>query len=411
MSEFCHLHVHTEYSLLDGAARIDELVQKAKQLNMSHIAVTDHGAMYGVVQFYKECKKHGVAPILGCEVYMAQGSMEEKNHKPERDYYHLVLLAENETGYKNLIYLVSMGYLQGYYYKPRIDYNLLKAHSEGLICLSACLAGEIPRHLSDGQYNLAKQAALRLKNIFAKDSFFIELQDHGIPLQRQLNPQLIRLARELDIPLVATNDVHYINKEDAKAQDVLLCIQTASFLDEPDRMRFETDEFYLKSADEMAQLFKDVPEALENTVKIAQRCSIELDFSSHHLPEFKLPPGIDKSKYIRDLASKGLAQRYGDHEEARKRLEYELSVIEQMGFIDYFLIVADFINYAKANGIAVGPGRGSAAASIVAYCLGITDVDPLKYGLIFERFLNIERVSMPDIDIDFCYERRQEVID
>lgn len=411
MSEFCHLHVHTEYSLLDGAARIDELVKKAKQLNMSHLAVTDHGAMYGVVQFYKECKKQGITPLLGCEVYMAQGGMEEKNYKPERDYYHLVLLAENEKGYKNLIYLVSMGFLKGYYYKPRIDYDILKTHSEGLICLSACLAGEIPRYLAEGQYNQAKQAAQRLKNIFAKDSFFIELQDHGIPLQRQLNPELIKLARELDIPLVATNDVHYINKEDAKAQDVLLCIQTATFLDEPDRMRFETDEFYLKSADEMAELFRDAPEALENTVKIAQRCNVEIDFASHHLPEFKLPKGTDKSKYIYELASSGLRDKYGDSEEAKARLDFELTVIEQMGFIDYFLIVADFIGYAKSKGIAVGPGRGSAAASIVAYCLGITDVDPLKYGLIFERFLNIERISMPDIDIDFCYERRQEVID
>ena len=409
--DFCHLHVHTEYSLLDGAARITKLIPYAKELGMTHIAMTDHGVMYGAVEFYKEAKKHGLTPILGCEVYVARQSMEDKSDRGDREYSHLILLAENETGYRNLIYLVSMGFLKGYYYKPRIDYALLCEHAEGLIGLSACIAGDVPRLILEGQYEAAKKKALELRDIFGEDNFFIELQDHGLQPEREAMPQLIQIARETGIPLVATNDVHYVEKADAHAQDVLMCIQMARFLDEEDRMRFEVDEMYLKSPDEMAALFSHVPEAIENTMRIAERCKVDLDFSSQFLPEFALPEGTDKRAYLREVASKGLYARYGDNQEARERMDYELSVIEKMGYIDYFLVVWDFIRYAKEQDIAVGPGRGSAAGSIVAYALGITDVDPLAFGLIFERFLNVERITMPDIDIDFCYERRQEVID
>ena len=411
MSNFCHLHVHTQYSLLDGAARIDDLMARAKELGMTHIAMTDHGAMYGTVEFYKAAKAAGITPVIGCEVYVAKQSMEDKQGRADREYSHLILLAENQTGYRNLIQLVSMGWLKGYYYKPRIDYQVLADYSEGLICMSACLSGDIPRLLMENRYDDAKKLALRLRDMFGKDRFFLEIQDHGIPVQKEVNAQLIRMSNETDIELVATNDVHYLTQTDAQVQDVLLCIQTASFLDEPNRMRMDSDQMYFKSEEEMAALFPSVPQAISNTMKIAQRCHVDLDFSTQHLPSFDVPVGTDKTKYLSDLAMEGFRKRYGENAQVQARLEEELSVIASMGYVDYFLVVWDFIRYAKQHGIAVGPGRGSAAGSVVAYCLGITDIDPIRYGLIFERFLNPERITMPDIDIDFCYERRQEVID
>lgn len=378
---------------------------------MTHIAMTDHGVMYGTVEFYKEAKAAGITPVLGCEAYVAKQNMHDRQGRADREYSHLVLLAENQKGYQNLVHLVSLGWLEGYYYKPRIDYDTLAQYSEGLIGLSACLSGDIPRLLMQGDYQGAKQLAQRLSDIFGPEHFYLELQEHGIPVQKEVNAQIIRIARETGLPLVATNDVHYINQEDAAVQDVLICIQTGRFLDEENRMKMDSDQMYLKSGTEMETLFSHVPEALENTQKIAERCHVELDFETQHLPQFPLPEGETNVGLLRRQAEEGFARRYGENPEVQKQLQFELNVIEQMGYVDYFLVVWDYIRFAKEQGIAVGPGRGSAAGSVVAYCLGITDVDPIKYNLFFERFLNPERITMPDIDVDFCYERRQEVID
>ena len=378
---------------------------------MTHIAMTDHGVMYGTVEFYKEAKAAGITPVLGCEVYVAKQNMHDRQGRADREYSHLVLLAENQKGYQNLVHLVSLGWLEGYYYKPRIDYDTLAQYSEGLIGLSACLSGDIPRLLMQGDYQGAKQLAQRLSDIFGPEHFYLELQEHGIPVQKEVNAQIIRIARETGLPLVATNDVHYINQEDAAVQDVLICIQTGRFLDEENRMKMDSDQMYLKSGAEMEALFSHVPEALENTQKIAERCHVELDFETQHLPQFPLPEGETNVGLLRRQAEEGFARRYGENPEVQKQLQFELNVIEQMGYVDFFLVVWDYIRFAKEQGIAVGPGRGSAAGSVVAYCLGLTDVDPIKYNLFFERFLNPERITMPDIDVDFCYERRQEVID
>ena len=378
---------------------------------MTHIAMTDHGVMYGTVEFYKEAKAAGITPVLGCEVYVAKQNMHDRQGRADREYSHLVLLAENQKGYQNLVHLVSLGWLEGYYYKPRIDYDTLAQYAEGLIGLSACLSGDIPRLLMQGDYQGAKQLAQRLSDIFGPEHFYLELQEHGIPVQKEVNAQIIRIARETGLPLVATNDVHYINQEDAAVQDVLICIQTGRFLDEENRMKMDSDQMYLKSGAEMEALFSHVPEALENTQKIAERCHVELDFETQHLPQFPLPEGETNVGLLRRQAEEGFARRYGENPEIKKQLQFELNVIEQMGYVDYFLVVWDYIRFAKEQGIAVGPGRGSAAGIVVAYCLGITDVDPIKYNLFFERFLNPERITMPDIDVDFCYERRQEVID
>ncbi len=410
--QFCHLHTHTEYSLLDGAASVKKLVSRVKELGMSSCAITDHGSMYGVVDFYREAKAQGIHPVIGCEVYVAPRTRFDKVHGVDNRMSHLILLAENDTGYHNLIKLVSAGYIDGFYYKPRIDKEILREHSEGIIALSACLAGEIPRALVSGDYEGAKKIALEYIDILGKDNYFIEIQDHGIADQKRIIPELIKLAKELGLGLVATNDIHYLKKEDAKYQDILMCIQMEKKVHDPDRMKFETEEFYLKSPEEMEKLFEYVPEAIENTQKIADRCNVEFDFNTRHLPAYDVPDGKTASEYLRELCEAGLKRRYPDEpDELKKRLEYELGTIERMGFVDYFLIVWDFINFAKNNGVAVGPGRGSAAGSLVSYCLEITNVDPIKYSLIFERFLNPERVSMPDIDIDFAPDKRQRVID
>ena len=415
---FTHLHVHTEYSLLDGAARIKDVVARAKELGMDSLAITDHGVMFGVVDFYKECRKQGIKPIIGCEVYTAARRLTDKDAEKDKRQGHLILLVKNETGYKNLIKIVSEGFIRGYYYKPRIDKDVLRAHSEGLIALSGCLAGEIQHRLLLRDYAGAKAEAEALLEIFGEGNFYLELQDQGLEEERAILPDMRQLSEELGIPLVATNDAHYVRREDAKAHDVLLAIQTATTLDDEKRMRFPNDEFYLKSEDEMRKIFAYCPEACDNTQKIAEQCNYDFRFGEYHLPEFKAPDGKDNTAYLRELCHAGLRDRYGDadcgehsHQELEDRLNYELGTIESMGYVEYFLIVWDFINYAKNHGIMVGPGRGSAAGSIVAYCLKITDIDPIRYNLIFERFLNPERVSMPDIDIDFCYERRQEVID
>ncbi len=408
---FTHLHVHTEYSLLDGSAKIQELVERVKALGMDSIAITDHGAMYGVIDFYKAAKEAGIKPIIGCEVYVAVGSRLQKEGKGG-GYYHLVLLAENEEGYHNLIKLVSYGFLDGFYYKPRIDKDLLRQYHKGLIASSACLAGEVPRNILTMSYDHAKKAALEYLDIFGEGNFFLELQDHGMPEQKKVNQALVRLSEETGIPLIATNDSHYIYKEDAVPHDILLCIQTAKTVQDTDRMRYEGGQFYVKSPQEMAELFPYAPQALENTAKIAQRCNVEFVFHDLKLPQFDVPDGKTASAYLRELCEAGFAKRYPNPKpEWKERLAYELQTIETMGYVDYFLIVWDFIKYAKDRDIMVGPGRGSAAGSMVSYCLDITTIDPLRYDLIFERFLNPERVSMPDIDIDFCYERRQEVID
>lgn len=411
--EFTHLHVHTEYSLLDGSSKIKEITSRAKELGMKSLAITDHGVMYGVIDFYKAAKEVGIKPILGCEVYVAPGSRFDKQPgESESRYYHLVLLAENNTGYKNLMKIVSRGFTEGFYYKPRVDYEVLEQFHEGIIALSACLAGEVQRYLSRGMYEAGCEAAKRYEGIFGKGNFFLELQDHGIPEQKYVNPQLIRMSQELGIDLVCTNDVHYTYAQDADAHDILLCIQTGKKVTDENRMRYDGGQYYLKSPEEMAELFPYAPQALENTCKIAERCNVEIEFGVTKVPHFEVPQGFDSWTYLNHLCNEGMKRRYPDaDEEKKKRLEYELSVIHKMGYVDYFLIVWDYINYAKTHGIAVGPGRGSAAGSIVSYCLGITDIDPIKYSLIFERFLNPERVSMPDIDVDFCYERRQEVID
>ena len=421
---FTHLHVHTEYSLLDGSSKIGEITKRAKELGMDSLAITDHGVMYGVIDFYKAAKKAGIKPILGCEVYVAPGSRFEKTPGESEDrYYHLVLLAENNTGYQNLMKIVSRGFTEGFYYKPRVDYEVLTEYHEGIIALSACLAGEVQRYLARGMYEMGMEAAKRYENIFGKGNFFLELQDHGISTQQYVNQQLVRMSEELNIELVATNDIHYTYAEDADAHDILLCIQTGKMVTDENRMRYEGGQYYCKSPEEMAELFSYAPQAIENTYKIAQRCNVEIEFGVTKVPKYEVPEGYDSWSYLNHLCYEGLAKRYPDMNadgeidstqgiyNIKERLEYELSVIQTMGYVDYFLIVWDYINYSRVNGIPVGPGRGSAAGSVVSYCLGITDIDPIKYSLIFERFLNPERVSMPDIDVDFCYERRQEVID
>ncbi len=409
---FTHLHVHTEYSLLDGAARIEPLVAKAAEMGMDSLAITDHGVMFGVVDFYKAARKAGIRPIIGCEVYTAARTRFDRDPEKDKRRGHLILLAENNEGYKNLIRMVSRSFTEGFYYKPRVDRELLRRYSGGIIAASACLAGDVQRKLLEGDYEGAKQIALEFRDIFGKDSFFLELQDHRLPEDARVNPQLIRMSRETGIPLIATNDVHYINREDAGYHDVLLCIQTSSCLNDPDRMKFANDQFYLKSEEEMRALFPEIPEAIENTHKIAERCQVTFDFDHLHLPQFVPPEPYDNESYLRSLCRAGAEERYGRiTPELEERISYELRTIVGMGYVEYFLIVWDFINFAKSRGIPVGPGRGSAAGSVVAYCLKITDIDPLKYGLIFERFLNPERISMPDIDVDFCYERRGEVID
>lgn len=410
---FVHLHVHTEYSLLDGASRIPKLIARVKELGMNAIAITDHGNMYGAVTFYKEAKKAGIKPLIGCEVYLAPRSRKEKYEVDHVRYYHLILLAENETGYRNLVKLVSIANTEGMYYRPRVDKELLRTYHEGLICLSACIAGEIPRAIIQNNYKKAEALVQEYIDIFGKDNFFIEIQDHGIKEEKKAIPGLISLAKAYGLGLVATNDAHYIKKEDAKAQDILLCIQTGKTENDPARMRFDGDSFYIKSADEMESLFAEYPEALSNTAKIAERCNVDFTFGKHFLPRYpSLPDGMTDEQYLRQKCEEQLLIRYPvETTEIRQRLEYELEIIHRMGFDSYFLIVWDYIDYARKNKIAVGPGRGSAAGSIVAYLLGITDLDPLKYNLLFERFLNPERVSMPDIDVDFCYMRRHEVIE
>ena len=409
---FAHLHLHTEYSLLDGACRIDSLMDRVKELGQTAVAITDHGVMYGCIDFYKAAKAAGVKPIIGCEVYVTRRGMADRIHGIDNDPYHLVLLCENRKGYENLCLLVSEAFLHGFYGKPRIDLALLDQHHEGLIALSACLAGAIPQYLMDEDYASAKAYALRLSEIFGPGNFYLELQDHGIEEQRPVNQGVMRIARETGLPLVVTNDAHYLRKEDAQMQDVLLCIQTGKTVDEPNRMRFSTDEFYLKSEQELRALFPGCDEAFENTGKIAERCNLEFTFHEYHLPSFPVPEGYTNEAYFRKICTDGFRERYENPpQEYIDRLEYEISVISKMGYVNYYLIVWDFIRYAKEQGIPVGPGRGSGAASIAAYCMHITEVDPMKYALIFERFLNPERVSMPDFDTDFCQERRPEVID
>ena len=420
MEDFVHLHVHSEYSLLDGACRIKELVQRAKELGQDSVAVTDHGVMYGIVDFYKEAKANGIKPIIGCEVYVAPRTRFDKVSGLDTSPNHLILLCENQIGYQNLIKIVSRSFTEGFYFKPRVDHQLLAEHSEGLIALSACLAGEVPRALTRHDYEQAKKAAQFYVDTFGKDNYFIELQNHGIDEQQRIFPDLIRLSRELGVGLVATNDSHYLRKEDSSTQKILLCIQTNHTIDEDNGMEFKTQEFYLKSRDEMYRAMREcsgdeaaIEEALSNTVKIAQRCNVEFEFGHHILPLFEVPDGKDNVTFFREKCYEGFYKNYGENppEEYRERLEYELSIVEKMGYVDYYLIVWDFIDYAKRHGIPVGPGRGSGAGSIAAYCIGITGIDPMKYNLLFERFLNPERVSMPDFDIDFCYERREEVIE
>ena len=410
---FAHLHVHTEYSLLDGSNKIKEYVSRVKELGMNSAAITDHGVMYGVIDFYKEAKKQGINPILGCEVYVAPNSRFDREITGGDDrYYHLVLLAENNEGYANLMKIVSKGFVEGYYYKPRVDKEVLREYHSGLIALSACLAGEVQRYIAKGLYEEAKKTALEYRNIFGEDNYFLELQDHGIPEQTLVNQQLVKMSEETGIGLVATNDVHYTYAEDAKPHDILLCIQTGKKLADENRMRYEGGQYYVKSPEEMAALFPYAPQAIENTQKIADRCSVEIEFGVTKLPKYDVPDGMSSWEFLQKLCKEGLEARYGNpSDELRERLAYELDTIKNMGYVDYFLIVWDFIKYAKDHGIAVGPGRGSAAGSIVSYCLGITTIDPIRYQLLFERFLNPERVSMLDIDVDFCYERRQEVID
>lgn len=410
---FVHLHVHSEYSLLDGACRIKELAKRAKEMGQTALAITDHGVMYGAVDFYRACKKEGIKPIIGCEVYVAPRTRFDKVAAYDKEYYHMVLLCENNIGYQNLIKLVSCGFTEGFYNKPRIDDELLEKYHEGLICLSACLAGEIPQKLLKGDYNSARDKALYYQKIFGRSNFFIELQNHGIEEQLRINPDLIRISEEIGAELVVTNDSHYIKKSDAKTHSILLCIQTNKTINDDNRMEFKTDEFYLKSEEEMRALFKDNQKAFDNTQKIADRCNVEFEFGVRKLPHFDLPEGVDHFEYFRNECYKGLYGHYGENPDKTltDRLEYELSTINRMGFVDYYLIVNDFVQFAKRSDIPVGPGRGSGAGSLCAYCIGITDVDPIKYNLLFERFLNPERVSMPDFDIDFCKKRREEVIE
>ena len=410
---FTHLHVHTEYSLLDGSSKIKELTARAKELGMDSMAITDHGVMYGVIDFYRAAREVGIKPILGCEVYVAPGSRFDRESGAGEDrYYHLVLLAENNTGYKNLMKIVSKGFVDGFYYKPRVDLKLLTTYHEGIIALSACLAGEVQKYLARGMYEEAKRSALRYHEIFGKDHFYLELQDHGMPEQKMVNQGLLRLSQDTGLELVATNDIHYTYAEDAKAHDILLCIQTGKKVTDEDRMRYEGGQYYCKSEEEMRKLFPYAQEAIDNTHKIAERCNVEIEFGVTKLPKYQVPEGFDSWTYLNHLCREGFKTRYPDDDGTlSRRLDYELGVIRTMGYVDYFLIVWDFINYARSQNIMVGPGRGSAAGSIVSYALGITNIDPVRYNLLFERFLNPERVSMPDIDVDFCYERRQEVID
>lgn len=411
--DFTHLHVHTEYSLLDGSAKIKELVARAKDLGMKSLAITDHGVMYGAIDFYKAARAAGIKPIIGCEVYVAPGSRFDREiTKGEDRYYHLVLLAKNNTGYTNLSKIVSRGFTEGYYYKPRVDVEVLEQYSEGIIALSACLAGEVAVNIRKNNYEAAKETALKYQRIFGEGNYYLEIQDHGIPEQRTVNAGIMRLSKETGIPMVVTNDSHYITADDAEAHDILLCIQTGKLVTDEDRMRYEGGQYYLKSPEEMYELFPYAKEALENTCRIADMCNVEIVFGEQKVPRYDVPDGYDAFSYLKELCEKGIEKRYNPvTDELRERLRYELDTIKNMGFVDYFLIVWDFIRYAKDNGIAVGPGRGSAAGSIVSYCLEITNIDPIKYSLLFERFLNPERVTMPDIDIDFCVDRRQEVID
>ena len=414
--DFVHLHVHTEFSLLDGANRIKDLVSKVKESGMKAVAITDHGVMYGAIEFYKECIKQGIKPIIGCEVYVAPRSRFEKETGIDDKYGHMILLCKNNEGYKNLIKIVSSSFIDGYYYKPRVDIDLLRKYHEGLIATSACLFGFIPRAIVDGDYEKAKSIAEEYISIFGKEDFYIELQNNGIEEQIVANRGLIKLAKELELDLIATNDCHYLNKEDSYSHEVLLCIQTGKKMNDLDRFKFGSDEFYVKTPEEMKEAFKNFPKALENTCKIAEKCNVSFEFGHTILPNFDTPNNMDHFEYLKKLTYDGIESRYAissedKKEEIQNRVEYELSTINKMGYTDYFLIVWDFIHYAKSQGIPVGPGRGSGAGSLVAYSIGITDVDPLKYNLIFERFLNPERVSMPDFDVDFCYERRQEVIE
>ena len=410
---FTHLHLHTEFSLLDGACRIEQLVLRAKELGMQSLAITDHGNMYGAVDFYKACKKHGIKPIIGCEVYVAPRTRFDKEKALDKEYNHLILLCKNKIGYKNLIKLVSLSYTEGYYYKPRIDRDILEKYHEGLICLSACLAGEIPQNLLARDYEGAKAAALWHRDVFGSGNYYLEIQDHGIDEQKTVKDGILRLCAETGIPVVATNDVHYIEKEDSKVQQVLICIATNHILGDDTGLEFHSDEFYLKSEQEMRELFADVPEAVDNTAVIARQCNFDFEFGNTKLPYFEINSSMSHFEYFRQQCFDGLYKRYGDNppNEYVERLEYELKTVDKMGYTDYYLIVSDFVHFAKSKGIPVGPGRGSGAGSLAAYCIGITDLDPMKYNLLFERFLNPERVSMPDFDIDFCYERRQEVID
>ncbi len=410
--KFVHLHLHTEYSLLDGACRIKDIPKKVKELGQDTVAITDHGSMYGVVELYKACKKEGVKAIIGCEVYVAPRTRFDKVHKIDSSPYHLVLLCKNEVGYQNLIKLVSLGYIDGFYSKPRVDIEALKKHSEGLIALSACLAGEIPRKLLIGDFEGAKETALQYKEIFGEGNYYIEVQNHGISAQQEILPSLRRLSDETDIPLVATNDCHYLERDDAKMQNILVCIQTNHVYGDGSALEFPTDEFYIKSREEMLRALPSFEDAVDNTVKIAEMCNFDFQFGNTKLPAFTPPNGRDNLEYFRDLSMRGLKKRYGEiTPELKERFDYEMEVITKMGYVNYYLIVYDFIRYAKSVGIPVGPGRGSGAGSLIAYCIGITGIDPVKYNLIFERFLNPERVSMPDFDVDFCYERREEVID
>ena len=410
---FTHLHTHTEFSLLDGACRIGQLVSRAKSLGMQSLAITDHGNMYGAVDFYKACKKEGIKPVIGCEVYVAARSRFDRDKVLDKDYNHLILLCENETGYKNLISMVSKSFTEGFYFKPRIDRDLLEKYHEGLICLSACLAGEIPQAILQKDYEKAKRTALWYRDVFGEGNYYLELQNHGLDEQFSVNEGIKRISRETGIPMVATNDVHYIEKQDAKIQQVLICIATNHVLGDDTGLEFHADEFYLKSEEEMRELFADVPSAIDNTQLIADRCNFDFEFGKTKLPYYETPDNQDHFEYFRQLCMQGMKRRYGENPPAEyyDRLEYELKTVEAMGYTDYYLIVWDFVTFAKSRGIPVGPGRGSGAGSIAAYCMGITDLDPMKYNLLFERFLNPERVSMPDFDIDFCYERRSEVID
>ncbi len=413
MADFVHLHVHSEFSLLDGANRIKDLPVRAKELGMNAIAITDHGVMFGVIDFYKACKANGVKPIIGCEVYVAPRTRFDKEPNIDNKYNHLILLAKNNEGYKNLSKLVSLGFVDGYYYKPRIDKEILQKYHEGLICCSACLGGELAQTVINGSMEQAEEVALWYKNLFG-DDYYLEVQANTLRNQIILNQKLVQLSKKLGIKLVATNDAHYLRKEDSYNHEVLLCIQTGKRMTDEDRMRFETDDFYIKSPEEMSDYFKNIPEALESTIEIANKCNVEFEFGHTILPNYDVPQEFETHfDYLKKLCDEGIKLKYGESvtKQILDRAEYELSVIKKMGYVDYFLIVWDYINYAKSQGIPVGPGRGSGAGSIVAYAIGITDIDPIKYNLIFERFLNPERISMPDFDVDFCYERRQEVID